>query len=118
MFLEGCGAAGNNALAVAVRVNDQWIVVRSRRDGYRIARDGCFRAAIPLPAPAGARDVSAVRVQAFPRKDQPANTSSRFTRLNTMFSLNERFVPEPRIIRWEGDAMLRPGGPPFEIPVK
>ena len=117
VFLEGCGVAGNNALAVAVMVNDQWWSSDRGVTEYRIVRDGCFRAAIPLPGTADASDVRAVRVQAFPRKDKPDNTPSRFTRLNTVFSLTERFVPGPRVVRWDGEAVLRPGGPPFEIPV-
>ena len=117
VFLEGCGEAGNNALAVGVKVNDQWHSSDRGVTEYRIARDGCFRAAIPLPGSASAREVTAVRVQAFPRKDKPTNTPSRFTRLNTMFSLNERFAPGPRLKRWDGTAILQPGGPPFEIAV-
>jgi len=118
VFLEGCGVAGNNALAVAVKVNDQWASSDRGVAEYRIVRDGCFRAAIPLPGTATARDVSAVRVQAFPRKDKPTNTRSRFTRLNTLFALDERFVPGPSVMRWAGEAVLQPGGPPYEIPVK
>ena len=117
VILEGCGEAGHNALAMSVKVDDRWWPSDRGVTEYRIARDGCFRAAIPLPGAASARDVSAVRVQAFPRKDKPANTPSRFTRLNTVFSLNERFAPGPRLRRWEGTALLQPGGPPFEIPV-
>jgi hypothetical protein len=117
VFLEGCGVAGNNALAVAVNVNERWWPSDRGVAEYRIVRDGCFRAAIPLPGTADASDVRAVSVEAFPRKDRPANTPSRFTRLNTVFSLNERFVPGPPIVRWDGEAVLRPGGPPFEIPV-
>src|SRR5688572_13732762 len=118
VFVEGCGEAGNNAIAVSVNVDNKWLSSDRGVTEYRIVRDGCFRAAIPLPGTASARDVTAVRVQAFPRKDKPANTPSRFTRLNTMFSLNERFAPGPRIIRWEGEAVLEPGGPPYEIPVR
>lgn len=118
VVLEGCGEAGNNAIAVSVNAGGQWLSSDRGVTEYRIVRDGCFRAAIPLPGTASARDVSAVRVQAFPRKDKPANTPSRFTRLNTVFSLNERFAPGPRIIRWEGEAVLQPGGPPYEIPVR
>jgi hypothetical protein len=118
VFVEGCGEAGNNAIAVSVNVDDKWLSSDRGVTEYRIVRDGCFRVAIPLPGTASARDVRAVRVQAFPRKDKPANTPSRFTRLNTVFSLNERFAPGPRMVRWEGEAVLQPGGPPYEIPVR
>ncbi len=117
VFVEGCGVAGHNALAVAVNVNDQWWSSDRGAAEYRIVRDGCFRVAIPLPGTSDASDVRAVRVQAFPRNGTPTNTPSRFTRLNMVFSLNERFAPGPRIVRWDGEAVLRPGGPPFEIPV-
>jgi hypothetical protein len=118
VFLEGCGEAGNNALAVAVQVNDQWLSSDRGVTEYRIVRDGCFRAAIPLPGTASAGDVRAVRVQAFPRKDKPTNTPSRFTRLNRVFALNERYEPGEDVLRWTGTAILRPGGPPFEMPVR
>lgn len=118
VFLEGCGEAGNNALAVAVQVNDQWWSSDRGVSEYRIVRDGCFRAAIPLPGTASAGAVRAVRVQAFARQDKPANTPSRFTRLNRVFSLNERFEPGQDVLRWTGTAILRPGGPPFEMPVR
>ena len=117
VFLEGCGEAGHNAITVSVNVNDQWLSSDRGVAEYRIVRDGCFRAAIPLPGTADASDVRVVSVQAFPRKDKPTNTPSRFTRLNTVFSLNEKLAPGPPIVRWDGQAVLRPGGPPFEIPV-
>jgi hypothetical protein len=118
VFLEGCGEAGNNAIAVSVNVDNTWFSSDRGVTEYRIVRDGCFRAAIPLPGNASARDVSAVRVQAFARKDKPANTPSRFTRLNRVFALDERFEPGQDVLRWTGTALLRPGGPPFEMPVR
>ena len=118
VFLEGCGEAGNNAIAVSVNVDNTWFSSDRGVTEYRIVRDGCFRAAIPLPETASAGDVRAVRVQAFPRKDKPASTPSRFTRLNRVFTLNERFEPGPDVLRWVGTAILKPGGPPFEMPVR
>jgi hypothetical protein len=118
VFLEGCGEAGNNAIAVSVNVAGVWWPSDRGVTEYRIVRDGCFRAAIPLPGTAGAGDVRAVRVQAFARKDKRANTPSRFTRLNRVFALNERFEPGQDVLRWTGTAVLRPGGPPFEMPVR
>ena len=119
VFLEGCGEAGHNALAVSVKVNNQWLSSDRGVAEYRIVRDGCFRAAVPLPGNAAIADVTAIRVQAFPRENKPAGTPSRFARLNTMFSLDERFAPAPGpIVTWQGRAVLQPDGPPFEIAVK
>ncbi len=117
VYLEGCGVAGDNALAFAVRVADAWISSDRGVPDYRITRDGCVRAAIPLPGSTHARDIRAVRVQAFERTDRPSAAPARFTRLNTLFSLDERFAPGPNVVRWEGSAALTPGGPPLEIPV-
>jgi hypothetical protein len=116
-FLEGCGEAGSNALSSSVKVDGAWLSSDRGVPEYRVTRDGCFRMAIPLPGNAAAGDVQAVRVQAFARKDRPPS-QSRFTRLNTLFSLNEQFAPGPRVITWEGSAVLEAGGAPFEIPVR
>ncbi|MGH9175300.1 MAG: hypothetical protein ACRD1H_13135, partial [Vicinamibacterales bacterium] len=101
----------------------QWIASdRGVRD-YRIVRDGCFRAAIPLPASLGARDVRAVRAQAYarpPSADAPPTPagSVRLTRLNTVFMLDERYNPGASRFEWQGSLTLAPDGPPVEIPVR
>lgn len=116
LFIEGCGEAGNNAIAVGVRVRGEWHSSDRGVPEYRIARDGCYRAAIPLPTNSDARDVEALRVQAFRRKEKVGDTPSRVTRLTMLFMLDELFVPNPSAIHlWQGVAMLQPGGPPFEI---
>ncbi len=71
VYLEGCGEVGTAALAFAVRVGDNWITSDRGISEYRIVRDDCFRAAIPLPAPATGEDVRGVRVQAFEREGKP-----------------------------------------------
>jgi hypothetical protein len=78
-YLEGCGVVGDNALAFSVRVNGEWIPSDRGMPEYRIVRDGCFRAAIPLPADASARDIRAVRVHAHARQDKTTTTAVRFT---------------------------------------
>lgn len=118
VFLEGCGEAGNNALTVSVGVDGKWLSSDRGVEQYRVVRNGCFRAAVPLPGTRTARDVDAIRVFAFPRKDKPVDTPSRLTRINTMFALNERFAPGPRLTQWQGEHMLTPGGPPFEHKVR
>ena len=117
VFLEGCGAAGSNAVSASVKVGGAWQSSDRGIAEYRIVRDGCFRAAIPVPAPAGARDVQAVRFHAHPRKDRAPGVSS-ITRLNRVFSLDDRFIPEASVMQWEGSASLTAGGPPLEIPVR
>ena len=117
VFVEACGEAGDNAIAASVQAADKWHASDRGITEYRIVRDGCFRAAIPLPGSAGVHDVSAVRFHAHPRKDRAAGLS-RITRLNRVFSLDERFVPGPSVLQWEGAASLTPGGPPLEIPVR
>ena len=87
---------------------------------YRIVRDGCFRVATPLPAGTRAADIRAIRVQAF---DQPpaegaapaAADPVRLTRINKVFMLDERFLPGPSMVKWEGAATIRAGGDPFEV---
>ena len=118
VFLEGCGEAGDAALAFALRVGDQWISSDRGVTAYRIVRDGCFRVAVPLPPEASARNVTAVRVQAFERDGKASQKPARLTRINTLFSLDDGFKPGPSILRWTGSATLRPGGSPFEIPIK
>jgi hypothetical protein len=114
VFVEGCGEAGNNALTVSVRVDGKWYSSDRGVEQYRVVRNGCFRVAVPLPGTSSARDVDAVRVNAFPRQDKPAGTPSKITRINTLFSLNERMTPGPRLTQWQGERVLMPGGSPFE----
>ena len=85
-------------------------------------RDGCFRAAIPLPAGTRAHDVRALRVQAFERPAAdgvpPAPPGPvRLTRINKVFMLDEQFVPGPSLLKWEGSETIRAGGSPFEVPI-
>lgn len=118
VYLEGCGTLGNNALAFSIKVGNSWLSSDRGVPEYRIARDGCFRGAIPLPEHASGRDIEAVRVQAFDRPGKPAAEPVRFTHLNTMFMLDEQFVPGPRLFEWRGAAELRAGEPPLDLPVK
>ena len=116
-YLEACGVAGDSALMFSIRVGDLWIASDRGITDYRITRDGCVRVAVPLPAAATIKDVSAVRVQAFAREGKTNAVPARLTRINTLFGLDDRFVPGPSILRWQGAALLQPGGAPFDLPV-
>ena len=117
VYLEGCGEVGTAALAFAVRAGTEWIASDRGLSEYRIVRDGCFRAAIPLPPLARDKDLGAIRVQAFERDGKAGAKPVQFTRLNTVFMLDEHYVPGPRLASWQGTAQLQPGGAPLEIPI-
>lgn len=130
VYIEACGEVGNAALAVAVAVRGvrtdtepAWISSDRGRERYRIVRDGCFRAAIPLPAGTRRRDLRGLRARAFIRppaegRPNPPPTPVRLTRVNTVFMLDDRYRPGPSLLRWTGDAALTVDGPPFDLPIK
>ena len=118
--VEACGQVGNAALALSIGVRDQWIPSDRGLRLYRIVRDGCFRIATPLPAGTRASDIRAIRVQAFERP--PADGAApaapdpvQLTRINKMFMLDERYLPGPSILKWEGSQTIRAGSAPFEV---
>jgi hypothetical protein len=117
VYLEGCGVLGDSALSFSVQLNDAWI--RSDRDmpEYRIARDGCFRAAVPLPSGATVRDARAIRVHAHNRRDKKQHGTVAFERLNALFGLDENYRPTPSAFSWTKSATIVADGPAFEIPI-
>jgi hypothetical protein len=120
MYIEACGEVGTSALAFGVRAGDGWVASDRGVREYRIVRDGCFRAAIPLPDSVSARDVRALRAQAFPRPPRngeppPPASPVRLTRINKIFMLDEAYRPGETRLQWEGDTTLQPGGPPVEF---
>jgi hypothetical protein len=113
--VEACGTLADKALAFAVRVGTRWISSDRDRSEYRIVRYGCFRAAIPMPPGATLKDVRGIRAQVFAREGKNNTAPARLTRINTLFMLDEHFVPGRSILHWESTAQLQPGGPPFEF---
>jgi hypothetical protein len=123
VYVEACGDLDGAAVSFDVKAGDAWAASDRGLPEFRIARSGCVRAAIPLPAGAAASEVSALRVQAFERPpgDQPPRASpgvARLTRVNKLFTLDDRFQPGSSMARWRGDRSLAPGGPPLELPVR
>jgi hypothetical protein len=122
-YLEACGEVGRSALAFAVEVRGEWIAADRGQPQYRIVRDGCFRAAIPLPSGAQARDIKALRARAFTRAPSDGNPAPRanpvrLTRVNTLFMLDEAYRPGPPLLQWQGAATLAPDSAPFDLPIK
>jgi hypothetical protein len=120
VYVEACGSVGNAALAIAVNVRDSWIPSDRGRREYRIVRDGCFRAAIPVREGTRAPDVRAVRVHAYarpPAEGKPPTPAGpvRLTHINKVFMLDNRFVPGPSVLKLQATAAIEPGGAPFEV---
>jgi hypothetical protein len=119
-YVEACGELGNSAVAFEVHAGGEWVASDRGVSQYRISRDGCFRSATPLPAGARATDVDAVRVLAYERPPAAGTspvppTGIRLTRINRVFLLDERYVPGPVLLSWQGTALIRAGGEPFEV---
>jgi len=138
VHVEACGSVGNAALALSigtvpapsngsVRLQPDRDLVWTASDRgipqYRIVRDGCFTIATPLPAGTRPSDIRAIRVHAFERppadgKPGVAADPVTFTRINKVFMLDEHDLPGPSILKWEGSQTIRPGGEPFEVPIR
>ena len=123
VYVEACGTVGSAALAFAVNVGRaSWIPSDRGLPQFRIVRDGCFRAAIPLPVATQPRDVRALRVRAYERPPSdgtpPPAGPVRVTRINKLFMLNDRFEPQLPLLEWRGSAVLAAGGEGLEISVQ
>jgi hypothetical protein len=133
VYVDACGEVGTAALAFSIggvrlhadptRSSSSWISSDRGLRAYRIQRDGCVRVAIPVPAGTRASDLRALRALAHERPaaaDQPSApaTAVRLTHINKVFLLDERFVPGPSLLKWEGTATIAAGGPPFEVKIQ
>ena len=122
-YVEGCGTLNGARLTFAIRAGERWIVSDRGVPEYRIARDGCFRAAIPLPPSVGLSQITGLRAQAhsrLPNGDDPVGSAGpvQLTRVNKLFLLDEDYRPEPSRFHWTGSLTLVPDGPPAELPLK
>jgi hypothetical protein len=123
VYLEGCGVAGDRGIAVAIGTGaaESTSLTWHRSDRgvaeHRVVRDGCFRAATPLPAGVNASDIRAIRTAAYDRPKREGRGAARLTRINRLFMLDDDYVPGASMLSWQGDAALEPGTP-FEIAVK
>jgi hypothetical protein len=123
VYIEACGEVGTAALAFAVRVRNTWIPSDRGVRQYRIVRDGCFRAAIPLPPGTRAADIRAIQARAYERppaegKPPVPPTPVQLTSINTLFMLDEQFVPGPTLCTWRRTETIAAGGAPFEVKIR
>ena len=112
------------ALEVATRSADgqlQWHATDRGEPRWRIARSGCFRAAVPLPPGTTAERITQVRLRAYtrPRRDgepimPPGTGVVRLHRFNGVFMLDDQYRPRPALLastrvisaRGEGDPVV------------
>jgi hypothetical protein len=128
-FLEACGSLSDTRLAFDVGLpaadgRVSWRASDAGRAAFRVARSGCFRAAVALPRGATAGDVRALRLRAHtrpPRRDEarlpPGAGSARIDRINRLFGLRPDDTPGPSHFGWSAGAALQPDGPPLELAV-
>jgi hypothetical protein len=111
-FIEACAELENAAVAFAVRVVEggaaRWYESDRGLREFRVARTGCFRGAVPLPASAGAPDALRFRAYSLPPKagEAPRLASVRVTRVNRIFMLGDDYVPRPSQYSWRGSLTL------------
>lgn len=97
---------------------------------FRISRssdnfpNGCFRGAVALPTGVEATQITALRVQAYPRARKEGEPPlpkglgpARLRRVNKLFLMREGDRPGPSLLSWSGDEPLVLDGPPVTVVV-
>jgi hypothetical protein len=132
LYLEACAEARDVGLTFGVGVAGKSGVRFVDSDGgkgkFLIQRspdhfpNGCFRAAVPLPAGARPEEIRALRFRARTRPNregEPAlpkgSGSARLLRVNKVFLLGDDDQPRPSLFSWTGELALVPEGPALEL---
>jgi hypothetical protein len=129
-YVEACADVKDATLAVDLGVEDgrgatSWHPSDRGDPRFRVARGGCFRAAVPMPEGVTTPRITGARVRAYtrpPRKDEaplePGTGRVTLRRLNQVFMLDERFQPGPSMLRWNGAVELKGESGPAAIPAR
>jgi len=129
-YLEACGELDQATLAfdIGVEKDDgttEWYASDRGDPRFRIARSGCFRAAVPLAPGVKADQLAGVRMRAYtrPRRegepDLPAGTGRiKLQRLNGVFMLDEAYRPGPPRLTWTGAIEARGEAAPVPVPTQ
>jgi hypothetical protein len=125
IVVEACADVADAALTLEVGVRaGSGVVWRSTDRGapaFRIARSGCFRAGVPLPAGTGLDAVTGIRARAFARTDgTPASDGAiapgvTLRRLNQMLALDQDLRIAHRAIGWSGMVFVPSNGEPVDV---
>jgi hypothetical protein len=125
-FVEACADVHEARLAFDVAWPGteglEWVASDAAGPRYRVARSGCFRAAVALPRDASPLPIHAIRLRAHTRPAAPGEPApppgagwARVTRVNRLFRLGHDFLPGPDLLTWTGDARLSTEGTPLEL---
>lgn len=129
-FIEACGELDRATLAFDVAVEDPggalaWHASDRGDARFRIARSGCFRAAVPVPPGTRPDRLRGVRIRAFTRQRRdgepvmPSGTGRvTLRRLNTVFMLDEAYRPGPARLTWTGSLDARGEAAPVPVPAQ
>ena len=127
-YLEACAELDRATLALDVGIvaaggSTEWYATDRGEPRFRIARSGCFRAAVPLPAGVTHDQVSVIRLRAYtrPRRDgepvMPAGTGRvTLQRVNGVFMLDEQYQPGAPRLQWTGAIEARGESEPVPVP--
>lgn len=134
--LEACAETRDATIAFSLGLRNRngtlrWFDSDGGLPAFRIGRratefpNGCFRGAVALPAGTAAEAVAALRFRAFTRiagKDErplPKGTGRAvLRRVNRLFLLDNDDQPGPSLFSWQGEELLLPEGPAFEIGIR
>src|SRR5262249_11055447 len=122
VHVEACTELQNAAVSFAVHAIDsagaaRWYESDRGLPEFRIVRSGCFRGAVPLPFTPGRLD--AVRFRAYSRQSQDARSTTRsvvLKRVNTIFTLDDSYLPRESVFSWVGSRPLTLDGDGVELP--
>jgi hypothetical protein len=130
-YIEACGDLELATLAFDVALQPrsggavEWHATDRGDPRFRIARSGCFRSAVPLPAGATTNAISGVRIRAYTRPPDegeaalPAGTGRvMLQRFNGIFMLDERYRPGAPRLLWAGLIEARGEGQAVAVPVR
>ena len=119
-YLEGCAEIDRATFALEVATADPagsptWHSTDRGDPRFRIARNGCFRAAVPLPGGVTPERITGVRLRVYTRRPPdgqpalPAGTGRvTLRRFNGLFMLDARYHPGP--VRLSSDRVIEVRG--------
>lgn len=128
-YVEACGDLRDATLAFDVGVEGgdgpTWHPTDRGDTRFRIARSGCFRAAVPLPAGTSPAQIRGLRARAYtrpPRQEEaplPAGSGrATLRRVNTIFMLDQEFMPVPSDAKWRGRLAVPADAAAAAVPIQ